>query len=102
MEQSGIGKTGSCHLFRHTMATLMLEGGADIRYIQAMLGHAQLTTTEVYTRVSVTKLQAVHQRTHPAHHTRLARTPVGAPDGAALRALLATEAGGEASAREFI
>ncbi len=60
------GHTGSCHLFRHTTATLMLEGGADIRYIQAMLGHADLATTEVYTRVGVTKLKAVHTDGHPA------------------------------------
>jgi integrase/recombinase XerD len=71
--QAGLGKTGSCHLFRHTMATLMLEGGADVRYLQAMLGHAQLTTTELYTRVSITQLKAVHQRTHPAHRTRAER-----------------------------
>ena len=65
-----VGKGGSCHLFRHTMATLMLEHGADVRYLQAMLGHAQLSTTEIYTRVSITQLKAVHQRTHPAHKTR--------------------------------
>ncbi|MCP3879367.1 MAG: tyrosine-type recombinase/integrase, partial [Sulfitobacter sp.] len=41
---SGVGKEGACHLFRHTMATLMLEGGADIRHIQAMLGHVRLET----------------------------------------------------------
>lgn len=70
---AGLGKTGSCHLFRHTMATLMLEGGADVRYVQEMLGHAQLTTTELYTRVSITQLKAVHQRTHPAHRTRAER-----------------------------
>jgi integrase/recombinase XerD len=57
---------GSCHLFRHAMATQMLENGADIRYIQALLGHASLSTTEVYTRVSITQLKAVHDRTHPA------------------------------------
>ena len=60
------GKTGSCHLFRHTMATLMLENGADIRYIQKMLGHARLGTTQVYTHVSISKLKEVHTATHPA------------------------------------
>ena len=63
---------GSCHAFRHAMATHMLENGADIRYIQAMLGHSELSTTEIYTQVSITKLQEVHARTHPA---RLQRTP---------------------------
>ena len=62
---SGVGKQGACHLFRHTMATLMLEGGADIRYIQAMLGHAELSTTQIYTQVSIRTLQAVHAATHP-------------------------------------
>lgn len=60
------GKKGACHLFRHTMATVMLEGGADIRYIQEMLGHAELTTTQIYTQVSIRRLQAVHSATHPA------------------------------------
>lgn len=65
VKQSGIGKEGACHLFRHTMATLMLENGADIRYIQAMLGHASLETTQIYTRVSIRMLKAVHTATHP-------------------------------------
>jgi integrase/recombinase XerD len=60
------GKTGSCHLLRHTMATLMLENGADIRYIQAMLGHAELSTTQIYTQVSIRKLKEIHSATHPA------------------------------------
>jgi integrase/recombinase XerD len=60
------GKSGSCHLFRHTMATLMLENGADIRYIQAMLGHAELSTTQIYTQVSIRKLKEIHSATHPA------------------------------------
>lgn len=60
-----IGKKGSCHMFRHTMATLMLEGGADVRYIQQMLGHASLETTSIYTHVSIRKLQEVFLSTHP-------------------------------------
>jgi integrase/recombinase XerD len=56
----------ACHLFRHACATHMLEGGADIRYIQALLGHSNLSTTEVYTQVSILQLKAVHERTHPA------------------------------------
>jgi integrase/recombinase XerD len=59
------GKKGACHLFRHTMATVMLENGADIRYIQEMLGHVELSTTQIYTQVSIKKLQAVHALTHP-------------------------------------
>ena len=62
---SGVGKKGACHLFRHTAATLMLEGGADIRYIQELLGHSDLETTEIYTHVTIDKLQAVHRVTHP-------------------------------------
>jgi integrase/recombinase XerD len=66
VKASGVPKAGACHLFRHTMATLMLEGGADIRYIQAMLGHAELSTTQIYAQVSVRALQAIHAATHPA------------------------------------
>lgn len=65
-----LGKKGSCHLFRHTMATLMLEGGADIRFIQAMLGHAKLDTTMVYTQVSIRMLKDIHTATHPARMER--------------------------------
>ncbi len=65
VEKSGVGKKGACHLFRHTMATLMLEGGADIRFIQAMLGHAELSTTEIYTQVSIRLLKSIHTATHP-------------------------------------
>ncbi len=60
----------ACHLLRHACATHMLENGADIRYIQALLGHADLSTTEIYTRVSILKLKEVHAQTHPARLTR--------------------------------
>lgn len=63
---AGVGTTGGCHLFRHSMATAMLEGGADIRFIQAMLGHARLDTTQIYTQVAISTLQRVHAATHPA------------------------------------
>lgn len=66
VKQSDINKVGSCHLFRHTMATLMLENGADIRFIQQMLGHSQLSTTEIYTHVAIHKLKEIHTATHPA------------------------------------
>lgn len=65
VERAELAKHGSCHLFRHTMATLMLEGGADIRYIQQMLGHAELSTTQIYTQVSIRALKAIHTATHP-------------------------------------
>lgn len=60
-----IAAPGACHLFRHACATHMLENGADIRFIQSMLGHADLSTTQIYTRVSIAKLKAVHEATHP-------------------------------------
>jgi len=58
--------SGSCHMFRHTVATLMLEGGADIRWVQAMLGHENIQSTELYTHVSIRKLKEIHSITHPA------------------------------------
>jgi integrase/recombinase XerD len=70
IDKAHIGKRGSCHLFRHTLATLMLENGADIRFIQAMLGHVKLDTTQIYTQVSIKKLKEVHTLTHPAKTKR--------------------------------
>ena len=65
-----IGRKGSCHLLRHTCATHMLDGGADVRYIQQLLGHASLDTTAIYTQVSIHQLQAVHARCHPSEKDR--------------------------------
>lgn len=73
VEEAEINKRGSCHLFRHTMATLMLEGGADIRFIQAMLGHSDLQATSIYTQVAITKLKEVHTATHPGARLRAQR-----------------------------
>lgn len=74
--KAGIGKEGACHLFRHTMATLMLENGADTRYIQAMLGHASLETTQIYTKVSIRALKAIHTATHPGRMPEAGRHAV--------------------------
>jgi integrase/recombinase XerD len=73
VDKADIGKRGACHLFRHSMATLMLENGADIRFIQQMLGHADLNSTQIYTHVSIQKLKQIHTATHPA---RLKPNPV--------------------------
>lgn len=65
IDQAELGKTGGCHLLRHACATHLLEGGADIRYIQQLLGHAKLDTTQIYTAVTITQLREVHARCHP-------------------------------------
>jgi integrase/recombinase XerD len=79
LDRAGITKPGACHLFRHSMATQMLEHGADVRYVQEMLGHAHLNTTQIYTHVSIGKLKAVHAATHPA--AKLARRTSVAGEG---------------------
>jgi integrase/recombinase XerD len=82
VKAANIGKVGACHLFRHSMATVMLEGGADVRFVQEMLGHARLDSTQIYTQVSIRKLQAVHAATHPG--ARLGRGHTrGEMDGSA-------------------
>lgn len=82
---------GSCHALRHACATHMLEGGADIRFIQALLGHAELSTTQIYTHVAIEKLKAVHALTHPARLERVKAKEQASPEPAnddAARALL--------------
>ena len=75
MEGAGIRKTGSCHLLRHAMATHMLDNGADTRFIQAILGHRSLETTQIYTMVSMEKLRQIHAVTHPARMDGPMREP---------------------------
>ncbi|MCB1662671.1 MAG: tyrosine-type recombinase/integrase [Pseudomonadales bacterium] len=66
VRRAGISKPGACNLFRHSTATLMHENGADIRHVQEMLGHADISTTQVYTHVTINKLREVYNKTHPA------------------------------------
>lgn len=76
---AGIEQPGSCHLFRVACATHMLENGADIRFIQSLLGHAKLDTTQIYTLVSLAKLKEVHSATHPARLRRSGEAEAGVP-----------------------
>lgn len=71
MDFAGINKPGATHLLRHAMATHMLEAGADVRILQALLGHSSLNTTEIYTHVSIEHLRAIHDATHPARLLRV-------------------------------
>jgi integrase/recombinase XerD len=64
-KKANVRKNVSCHTFRHSMATHLLRGRADIRQIQALLGHASLSTTERYTHVEVSDLRRVIERSHP-------------------------------------
>jgi integrase/recombinase XerD len=70
-EAAGIAKRVTPHVLRHTCATDLLRGGADIRHVQAILGHVSVATTQIYTRVAVEDLLQVHRRHHPRRKLRV-------------------------------
>ena len=80
IERADVGKKGSVHLLRHAVATHMIENGADIRYVQALLGHLKLETTALYTHVAIRKLKEVHSATHPAEAKSKTPAKVGSPE----------------------
>jgi site-specific recombinase XerD len=65
VKAAGITRNVHPHALRHCCATHMLNHGADIRYVQEFLGHASLSSTQVYTHVSISKLKQTHRRCHP-------------------------------------
>lgn len=73
---AGIKKRVTPHVLRHTCATHLLQGGADMRHVQEILGHASVSTTQIYTRVALIDLREAHQRHHPrAHISRFLEIP---------------------------
>ena len=89
IDAADLGKTGPCHIFRHSMASHMLEGGCDVRLLQEILGHAEMSTTAIYTRISIRHLKKVHEQTHPAAHL-------------AVKKPVAVEAEGEPTAEDLL
>jgi integrase/recombinase XerD len=76
---AGINQSVTPHMFRHTFATMLLEEDVDIRYIQKMLGHSSINTTEIYTHVAMQKQKEILVSKHPRN--KLNYSVIGAPNG---------------------
>lgn len=79
-KRAAVGKRVTCHTFRHTCATEMLRGGSSIRHVQELLGHVDISTTQIYTRLLPLDLVKAHSKAHPRERQRSVEVPAPPAD----------------------